>query len=81
MCGSLRNFSKFGLKFFISRVEVRKVPIYVGGRRVSLAEKLSLLSFPLTPPPGCTYLGKSENLTKKHDDNGRLMNIINMAEY
>ena len=54
MCGSLRNFSKFGLKFFISRVEVRKVPIYVGGRRVSLAEKLSLLSLP--PPPPWMYI-------------------------
>ena len=37
--------SKFGLRNFISRVEVRKLMIFVGGR-CSLAEKLSL-----RPPP------------------------------
>ena len=42
-----RNIFLFDLKIFISRVEVRKLPIFVGGRWGSLAEKLSLLS-----PPG-----------------------------
>ena len=37
-------FSKFGLKLFISRVEVGQVPIFVERSWGSLVEKLSLLS-------------------------------------
>ena len=75
------EFLKYGLKIFISRIEVKKMPIYVGGRWGHLPEKLSLF-FPrnLWNVLSCINQYSNSSILSK-DFRTRILMIIDKKEY